>query len=265
MRRKANRLVRLEVSERELVFNNGNGRTAMQWSAFSQCIESPNLFVLVDRPKAILFAVPKRAFPDEPAQNWFRAQATQLRSVAAAEPDEAFIPGRFVTANGIALTVQLKYRDYLDRNFTSWRIKGMFIGIFALVIAVTLFSTPPPDAVHSNLETFLIMLPMLTVIMAFVICVMSFVFWRGEKKYLEPNQIVLSSEGIEFAGRDSSGRLPWSTYKYYRESRWSFFVWNPHGSVWFMFPKREFATPSDLIQFRTLLEANLKPSRWFYL
>ena len=27
-------------------------------------------------------------------------------------------------------------------------------------------------------------------------------------------------------------------------------VWHPQGSLWFMFPKREFASPSDLAQFR---------------
>jgi hypothetical protein len=31
-----------------------------------------------------------------------------------------------------------------------------------------------------------------------------------------------------------------------------------------MFPKREFASASDLAQFRATLQANLKPSRWFY-
>jgi hypothetical protein len=266
-KRKPDQIVRLEVSEHEVVFNNGNARTSMPWSAFSQCLESPNLFALLDRRKAILYAVPKRAFADEATQNWFRTQANQPHSVAAAAMDETFVPGRFVAANGIALSLELKYKDYLSRNITSWRMKGIALAIFAFVIGSNLYMAvyPPPDAVNSPLKVFLITLPILAVMMVVVISVVSFVFWRAERKFLSPQQIVLTSEGIEFVSRDSSGRLPWSTYKYYLENHWSFFVWHPSGSLWFMFPKREFASPSDLEQFRALLQTNLKASRWFYL
>jgi membrane protein implicated in regulation of membrane protease activity len=257
-RRKTGGLVRLEVSERELVFREGNGRTEMLWSAFSRCLESPNLFVLVNRPKTILYSVPKRAFPDEAAQNWFRTQASQPQSVAPAATEEPFVPGRFVAASGISLIFQLKYRDYLSRFVTSWRMKGLFVGMLALVTGISLFSTPPPDAVNSPFKVYLIMLS----VMVFVI---SFFSWRGEKKYQAPQQIVLTDEGIEFAGRDSSGSLSWNTYKYYLENRWGFFVWHPRGSLWFMLPKREFPSPSDLAQFRSILRTNLKPSRWFFL
>jgi hypothetical protein len=237
----------------------------MQWSGFRQCLESPNLFVLVDRSKTVLFMVPKRAFPDEPAQNWFRAQATQPQSVAATVRDESLVPSRFVSGSGIALTLRLKFRDYLNRNLTSWRMKGTLVGILALIAAINFLSTPPAGAVNSALKTFLIMVPMFLGIMVFVIVAISFLSWRGERKHLAPQQILLTDEGMEFAIQDSSGRLPWSTYKYYLENRWSFFVWHPQSSVWFMFPKREFESPSELSQFRELLGTKLERSRWFYL
>ena len=263
--RKTDGLVRLEASEREVVFHDGKGRAEILWSGFSQCIESPNLFVLVNRPKTILYSVPKRAFPDEAAQNWFRTRANQPQSVAPAALEEPFVPGRFVAANGIALIFQLKYRDYLNRFVTSWRMKGLFIGILVLVTGTSLFSTPPPDAVNSPLKTYLIMLSIMTPMLVVMVFVVSFFSWRGEKKYLAPQQIVLTDEGIEFASRDSSGRIDWNTYRYYLENRWSFFVWHPRGSLWFMIPKREFPAQSDLAQVRTILQTNLKPSRWFFL
>lgn len=266
-RRKSDDLVRLEVSDRELVFNGRNGRTALLWSGFSQCLESPNLFVLLDRPKTILYAVPKRAFPNDAAQDWFRAQATQIQSEApAAAGDETFVPGRFAAANGIAFTLQLKYRDYLSRNFTSWRMRGIFLGIFALVIGTSLYSMahPPPDAVVPPGKVFLIMISILSPMLVVVFFIACFISWRGERKFLKPQQIVLTSEGIEFASHDSAGRLAWNTYKYYHENRWSFFVWNPRGSLWLMFPKRVFAS-SEIDRFRDWLRTNLKASRWFYL
>ncbi len=235
-RRKTDQLVRLEVSEREVVFNSGNGHTALSWSAFSQCLESPNLYVLLDRPKLILYAVPTRAFPDEKSQEWFRAQAKQLKNQAAMATDEPFVPGRSVTANGITLTLQLKYRDYLTRMSTSWRTKGIALGFFALAIGFCLFAPDPPNAVNSRGKTLIIMLAMMIPMLLVVFFVVSFISWRSEKKYLTPHQIVLTSEGIEFTSRDSSSRLPWSTYKYFLQNRWSFLCGTRAGRSGSCFP-----------------------------
>jgi hypothetical protein len=258
-------LVRLEASEHQVVFTTEHGRNAIQWSAFGQCIESPNLFVLLDRPKRVLFAVPKRAFPDEAARNWFRAQATQPQSVAAGASDATLTPGRFVTGGGVGLTLRLNYRDCVDRTITSWRTKGMILFVFALMAVILLIQPTPPDAVNSRSKTILIMLPILVGIMLVVIPAVAFLSWRSEKKHLAPTQIVLSGDGIAYTSQDGTGQVAWSALKYYLEGHWSFYVWNPRGLVWFMFPKRAFAAPSDLAQCRALLQANLMPSRWFFM
>ena len=150
---------------------------------------------------------------------------------------------------------------------TSWRIRGIALGILVFVIGTFLYSAanPPPDAVNSPLKVFLIMLAMITPMLAAGFPVVAFISWRSEKKYLEPKQVALTGEGIEFADRDGTGLLPWTTYTYYLENRWSFFVWNPRGPLWFMFPKREFASPSDIEQCRDLLRTHLRVSRWFFL
>ena len=43
-------------------------------------------------------------------------------------------------ANGIALDLQLKFRVYLVRGFTSWLIKGVYLAILALVEGVRCIS-----------------------------------------------------------------------------------------------------------------------------
>jgi len=265
-RQQRDKPLRLAVSEREVVFNTAHGRTAMPWPAFSQCLESPALFVLMDRPKLILWAVPKRAFPVQASQNWFRSLANQPPSVAPSSAGEALVPARF-GGKGITMTVQLKYRDYLARMLTLWRFRGTGLGIFVFVVGCFLYSTayPPPHAVNSPAKVFLIMLAILTPMLAIMFSLVAFLSWRSEKKYLAPKQFSLSGDGIEFAGGDGSGLLAWTTYRYYLQNRWAFFVWNPRGSLCFMFPKREFASPTDLEQCRDLLRTNLKSSRWFYL
>jgi hypothetical protein len=253
------------VSDRELVFNVGGARTSMPWSAFGQCLESPNLFVLVDRRKAVLFVVPKRAFPDQGAQNWFRTFANQPQSVAPAAMDEAFEPGRFVASHGIALTRQLKFRDYLSRNFTSWRMKGLTLFVFVLMTVISFSMKSPPDAKMSSFRAYLFMLGTTAPMLVIVIGIVSFLSWLAEKKLRTPEHLVLTNEGVEFAHQHGRGRTLWSDYKYYLENRWYFFIWNPQTAVWLMFPKRNFASASDIEQFKIIVQTKLTRSRWFYL
>jgi hypothetical protein len=265
-RTKSAEVIRLEISESELVFNNGSNRTATSWSAFSKSFESPTVFALLDRPGKLLFVVPKRAFPDEASQGWFRTLTSQPQAaVAASSRTGASVPANFATTKGVALTLQLKYRDYVIRMVTSWRTKGIAVGLLLFITGTCLFSPDRPNAVNSRGKTLLIMLAMTIPMLAVVLFVISFASWRSEKKYLALQQVALSAEGIEFASPDGSGFLAWATYKYYLENRWSFFVWNPRGSLWFMFPKRQFGSLSDLRQCRELLQTNLQPARWFFL
>jgi len=224
-------------------------------------MESPTLFVLVDKPKQILFTIPKRAFPDEKSQDWFRALAKQLET-AISPAGEAFVPGRFA-GKGVALTVQMGFRDYLARMLTSWRWRGMGLGMMVLCVVFCLVAPEPEHAVNSRGKTMVLMLIMLVPILTSVFFVVTLVSWLSEKKFMGPRHMALSNDGIQFAGHDGSGLRTWSTYRYYLENRWAFFVWNPRGSLWFMLPKRQFASPMDIEQCRELLRTNLTASRWF--
>jgi hypothetical protein len=255
--------VQLEISERELAFTGGDGCTILAWSAFCKCMESPSLFVLLSNSKRLLYVVPKRAFPDEKAQGWFLSLACQMESVAAPSARDEFVSGR-PGNRGIALTVRLEYRDYLVRVFSSWRMKGLAIGILALAAGTSLFAPDTPGAVHSRGETLLFMLvtmiPMLIVMFAVAAFFLSF----SNRKNRKPQQLELTGEGVGFANRDASGFLAWTTYKYYLENRWAFFVWNSRGSLWLMLPKRQFGSLSDIEECRDLLRIKLKSSRWFF-
>jgi len=258
---KKNEPVQVEVSEQGLVFA-GDGRTTMAWSAFSQCRESPNLFVLVSRSQRSLYPLPKRAFPDAAAQNWFRTLANQPASALAAAGEK--VPGQFATP-GITLTVRMGFRDCLIRMVTSWRIKGIALGVLVLVTGVCLSAPEPPHPVNSRAQTLVIILAIVVPMLLALAPVVALIAWLSERKWRTPQHVALSSEGIEFVSGGASGVLPWSTYKYYLENRWTFFIWQPKGSQWFMMPKREFASTSDVDQCRELLRTKLKVSSWFYM
>ena len=87
------------------------------------------------------------------------------------------------------------------------------------------------------------MIAMVIPMMTAVFLLVAFMSWRSEKKFLEPQHVALSSEGIQFAGSNASGLVAWSAYRFYLENRWAFFIWNPQGSLWMMFPKRLFSSP----------------------
>ena len=258
---------RLEVSEHGITILNDTTRIDVHWSGFSQCLESPNLFVLVDKPKRFLITLPKRAFPDAAAQDWFRVQANQPSAVAASTADVPFTPKQPAT-DGITLNCQLGYRDYVNRTVTSWRMRGIALAIYAFAIGMCVYQgmqPPTPERVNSPEKVMCIMLAVLTVMMLCLIPIISFFMWRRDIKYLSPRQLVLTGEHIAFAGPDGHGILPWATFTCYLENRRSFFVWNTNGQAWDMFPKRTFTSVTDLERTRELLKQKLRPSRWFII
>jgi hypothetical protein len=260
--------VRVEVSERAIVIGGENSRTELLWSGFSKCLETPNLFVLLNRSKSVLYIIPKRAFSDEKSQEWFRSQANQPgRAAAESAAHGMTAPERFVASRGIALVAEYKFRDHLNRHLTSWRVKGMLLVVAAILIGVSIvsFINPPPDAVDPPWKVVLLLVGTFVPMVIVVFSVVLVFWWFTQKRQSPTHYVVVTKEGVEFTERDSNGRLPWNTYKYYRETRSTFFIWNPKGSIWFMFSKRAFNSPSDLDQFRALLQSNLKPSRWFYM
>jgi hypothetical protein len=96
-----------------------------------------------------------------------------------------------------------------------------------------------------------------------MILIASLYAWRTHARYVDPTEAALSEAGITFAGSQASGVLPWSSYKHYKETPWSFILWKGAGSISTMFPKRAFSSAEDLNRARALFGQNLQRSRWF--
>jgi FtsH-binding integral membrane protein len=257
---------KLELSDREVTIVNDGTRVSTQWSGFGECIESPNLFVLVDKTKRYLLVFPKHVFPDESAQNWFRNQASQRPNVAASSADLPVVHSAPPVPDGIVLNFQLGYKDYLNRMLISWKTKGILLMMYLFIFGLYLHSLahPVPNAVNSPTKVLLVfMLPMTTIGMAIVLPVATFFTWRSHKKYLPPRQFVLSAGRIGMAEPDGTAFAPWTAYKYWLENQWCFMIWK--GQHWDMFPKRAFASQAEIEKCRAFLQQNLKLSRWFFL
>lgn len=258
---------RLEISENEVAIHSSESKVSTPWSAFSQVLESPNLFVLLDRPKGILWILPKRAFPDETSQSWFRDLSGNRCGRAAAPPTEAPRAAPAASPDKITLQFQLRFRDYLDRTIASRRTWGMILAVVALVVGTFIYSAahPPPQAVYSATRVFFMAVPPFVLVMTTMIVMLTSIYhWRAHTQCLIPQELVLSNEGIAFASRDESGIVAWTVYPRFKETRWSFILWEPHSSAWLLLPKRSFASIDDLRRCEALLSSHLRRSPWFF-
>jgi hypothetical protein len=124
------------------------------------------------------------------------------------------------------------------------------------------YAHPPPDAVNSATKVFFVfVVPFFLVSVTMIISIFSIHGWRSHAKYNGPQKIAVSEASVDFANADGSGTVPWTSFKQYKETLWSFIIWR--GSHWIMFPKRAFASRDDLSRCRELLDRHLQRSRWF--
>jgi uncharacterized membrane protein len=256
---------RVEISEEEVRLAVGDVKIAWPWAALSDCVESPALFVLIDRPKAVLMVLPKRVFPSESWQTWFRNLANNRPKPS----EQALSPRAPLASSGerIVLRFRLGFRDYLDRAAASWFTWGMILGFAGMILGISIYEGqhPPPRAVYSVTQVyFMFMLPATVVMAVMVIFIAAAHPWFSHTKHLIPQEMALSEESIGMASADGTSEVPWTTYTRYKETRWSFILWKGRGGVWMMLPKRAFACADDIDRCRDLLGRHLRRSRWFF-
>jgi len=257
-------LTRVEVTSADFSVIGPNAKSVSPWSAFGACLESPNLFVLVNRSKSLLLIVPKRAFPDENWQNWFRDHANNRPHPALQPAMEASFPTLSSSGDRITVRYCLSYWDFLDRALASWLTWGFILAIDGLMGGVTVYSLlfPAPDALPVTAGTiWLLFLPLLIPV-AMCILVFSILPWRIHAKNPDPEQLSLSYESVDFAGNEGKGTVGWADFRYYKETRRSFFFWGPNRSLSVLVPKRAFASAEDVQRCRALLSHHLRKSRW---
>jgi hypothetical protein len=259
--------MKLEVSDDALSIVGSGGAVRMPWSAFGQLLESPDLFVLVDRPRTTLLVIPRRAFPDDRWQDWFHTLANNRLSLADWPPEEVPATRSSDAGHSVHLRLQLRFRDYLDRTLSSWLTRGLLAAMTALIVGTSIraMANPLPNPIHSGPRVFfMVVLPFLLATMAVVVLVVSIRAWWLHSRHAVPQELSLSPESITFSGRDGSGSLPWTVYDRFKETRWSFIFWNSRNSTWTMFPKRAFPSEEETRRCRDLLSGRLQQSRWFF-
>jgi hypothetical protein len=253
------------LSETGICVATGSSVCEMPYSTFATCLESADMFVLLDQGKTMPFLVPRRIFPNEAWQNWFRARTGNLERP---EGPMATLKSEQVQqspAEGVKVTVSLGLRDYFDRALITLRVWGIVVGLALLFAVETLFIAlfPPSHAVHSASTLFFVYeLPLLFALAVLLILVATLIGWFQRLKNPVTETLVLSEEGLEANSLKGSATIEWSHFHGYRETWWSFVLW--HGTAWVMIPKRYFISANDLACCRSLLSRKVHKSWLFF-
>lgn len=263
--------VELQISTDGIGFRNGGQQSFSPWSAFSECVEIENLYLLFDQPRAQAIIIPKRVFPDDHSREWFRSLTTH--SVGANQPESdkseagksALLPQapNEVSTDRDVLRVryELGFRDSVNHTLATWQtwaLVGGFVGLTCIVGMVVFLQEP-----SGRLDILLLSLLSFVVFAAiFLIPLLVIQNWRMQKKYFGPIEASFSDKTVVFSSPANSTTADWSMFQYFKETRRSYILWRNQLSL--LVPKRAFESLADHEQFRTFLNKHLQPSRWYF-
>jgi len=253
------------LSETGIRMTTSNSVREMPYSTFAACLESADMFVLLDQRRTIPTLVPKRIFPNEESRNWFRARIGKLERPE--RPMEMLKSNEMQqsAAKTIKVTVSLGLRDYFDRALITWRVWGVVLGLTLLFAIQSLYSAlfPSPQAVHSASTVFFVYeIPFLFALSALSILVATLAGWFQRLKNPVTEILILSEQGLTASSFKGKAAIHWGHFNGYLETRWSFVLWR--GTAWVMIPKRCFISANDLANCRSLLSRNVRKSWRFF-
>jgi hypothetical protein len=232
------------------------------WSAFSQLVESQNLFVLVDRTKTVLIALPKRAFPNPSSQDWFRSIVDTALAQTPQTPSQ--LPPFAPDPDEITLQFRYTYRDYLNYTLATWLTRAVMLGVLGVITCVIInaYLRPVPNAVHSTGAVLLMMSPFFLLLFCMPSLIFSIRTWFAVRGQLTEQSVTLGEEGVTMTEPTGDTHVDWPNLRFYKETRRLFILWNSPRAAALMFPKRAILSPADLGKLRALLDKHLRKSTW---
>jgi hypothetical protein len=258
-------IIEVQISSDGIRCQVGGQQSFSPWSAFSECIEIENLYLLFDQPRVQAIIIPKRAFPDDHSREWFRILAThsvgttQLDSGKSASQPQ--VPNVVSTDRDVLrIQYELRFADSLSHTFATWQtwaMIGSFVGLAGIMGVFTFLQE------GGRLDILLLWILSCAVLAAVIqIPLLVIHNWRMQKRYFGPVEALFSEKMVAFNTPGNSNTSDWSMFQYFKETRHSYILWRNQLSM--LIPKRAFESLADQDQFRTFLNKHLQPSRWYF-
>ena len=270
-RKKADSLppVVVELSAEGIRFVSNQSQSTIPWKAISRRVESDALFLLQHRSNTVWWVLPKRAFPSPESVNWLReielGADEQIDATDIAD-SVAFAPTH--DCSKISIDVRLSLWNWFDWSLASWAL-GRGVPIFCtgmLILGWFVASlTPNPKAKFTEAQVFFyFVIPASVAGSAVLVTFLTTYSWFTHRKENRLHTISLGEESVTVATKDGTGTLAWTTFTRYKETPWSFLVWNNSTGNWLMLPKSAFPSLKALEDCRELLARRLRKSTWFF-
>lgn len=256
---------RLGMSATGVTIEKDGARISALWSVFERPIETPLLFLLVDRSRETLVVIPKRALPDAQAAVWLRAVGKEPggSSATPAESTPASVPA---PPGSIAVSFRLGFPDFLNRSFASWRTRSVLLIVF-FALGFTALIEWILSARGAGIGLGRVVwasLPLFGFVVTMIVLV-ALISWRSERRRHGERRLVLSDHELGSESALERCTVSWSAFANFMENRWAFFLWDARRTTWHMIPKRAFASAAELDRCRALLSRRLRRSPWFNL
>jgi YcxB-like protein len=261
--------VAVELSAHGIRFVSDQSQSLIPWRAISRRMESDSLLLLKHRTHPAWYIFPKRAFPSPESVNWLREiDLGPDEQPESTETVDAAVPASNHDRSTVTIDVRLSLWNWFDWSLASWALgrgvailwTGMLIGVWFVASL-----TPNPNAKLTDGQVFLYFaLPASVVGSAVLVSFLTTYSWFTHRKEHGQHTISLGKESVTVATKDGTGTLAWTTFTRYKETPWSFLVWNISPGNWLMLPKSAFPSINALEDCRELLARRLRRSTWFF-
>ncbi len=251
----------IDIDDAGLRIQGADTHIAIPWTAVSECQESAHVFGVFLRTERVQFVLPKRAFPNQTAIEWFRQRAKQTCDATINQTTPGL--SSRTTPDEIRIRFRLDFRDHLNRTFASAII--WLVGVLTILFAIGSELRDAPDMSSRGMETalrnFLKGLPFLLPVMLFVPLMMTVMSWLAQRRFAQ-QELAFHDDGITIIAPDGSATVPWTRYPFYKETGRYFLLWAKDRN-WLMIPKRTFNSGIEQARCRALFGKHLAKSRWF--
>jgi hypothetical protein len=259
--------IQVELSTDSVRINTLNGQGSVSWKAFNKVWETENL-ILLRHKDGVVYIFPTRIFPDEESLEWFREKSSAgILQSSSDEPMPIHTPVGLATPGDIVLQFKTSYRDYMDRTLASWRLRGICL-LFLFIIGISFVSAalnPSPAAIFSPVQVFFyFMLPFLVFAAVFGFFLFTTHDWLRHRRAIRTQTVIVAEKG--FMCESSLGHVAysWDQPMSFKETPWSFLIWQSGTGFWLLLPKRVFQSSGSIDTCRKILCSRAKRSTWFF-
>ena len=261
-RNRSAKKLHVQIFPSQITVETSGTKTRTPWAAFANALESKSVILLAFRSGKLFYVIPKRVLPTAEWAEWLIASVKQ----AAARPCEKTAKKNTdQTANPkIAIDFHLRFRNCLDYSLACWTTRGLILFFFAIMAAAMVKASsemvahPVIPAWEAMLLTVgfssILAIPMMVMIVAMRL-------WSRHRSWR--SNIELNEEEIFENSERGETRSTWGSFRWYKETPWSFLIWNNKPKCWLMFPKSAFQSRNDVFACRELIASKLKKSTWF--